>query len=218
MKANKSIFIWILLVASWIFFISYSSIRKKDSELEPKTDTLYLTKSFKPETQYKTITVPKLVVFYAQDTVPVKKIEADLERINLTLGSGKLESFSTQFLAKHPQSSKLIQLLLEDSDLSITQMDTQGKIFTERYSVYPKANQYNYFQGKMTHRPRKFIKKLEFSSELMVRPLSNLWDLNLGICHKTSFISYEIGLNSHWYPHSVRQFGIDPYLRVKYNF
>lgn len=220
MKVNVNFILLSLLILSWMMTLSLKVKMNKmrDDDTMPRIDTVYKTKVFQPEKEYKTIQVPKLVVFYPKDTVPVHRIEADLKRIDVNFGFNQLKSYSTQFLAKYPESSKLVQMLLDKNTLTLTELDSQGDISTREYRINPNLYRYNYLGGNMTQSPQKFLKKFRFSSEMMIRPMSNLYDLNLGLGCETSFLYYEIGLNSHWYPSWEKPLGIDPYLRVRYSF
>ena len=220
MKVNVNFILLSLLILSWMITLSLKVKMNKmrDDDTMPRVDTIYKTKVFQPEKEYKTIQVPKLVVFYPKDSVPVHRVEADLKRIDVNFGFNQLKSYSTQFLAKYPESNKLVQILLDHNILTLTELDSSGDISTRKYKVNPNLYRYSYFGGTMTKNPQKFLKKFRLSSEIMIRPLSNLYDVNLGLGRETSFLYYEIGLNSHWYPGWETPFGLDPYIRVRYVF
>lgn len=182
------------------------------------TDTVFIEKVLKPEVQYKIKEVPKTVYRYQTDTVVVEKVVLKKDTVILTLeDSAKLE-VSTQFLTQYPSTDRLIQLLLDSENLSLSLQNTKGEVFKKEYSVDILNNSYNYVNNTLTSKKKSFIKKLSPYVEAQYRPFNNLMDLNLGLKYNTRKINYEIGFNTFYYPEFSKSLGADLYLKLNYIF
>ena len=137
------------------------------------TDTVFIEKVLKPEVQYKIKEVPKTVYRYQTDTVVVEKVVLKKDTVILTLeDSAKLE-VSTQFLTQYPSTDRLIQLLLDSENLSLSLQNTKGEVFKKEYSVDILNNSYNYVNNTLTSKKKSFIKKLSPYVEAQYRPFNN---------------------------------------------
>ena len=113
---------------------------------------------------------------------------------------------------------KLLQILSNRDKLSITTFNTDCKLITEEYSVNYFRYQYNYLDGKLTHKKTSFLKRFNPVAQYTIRPVHNFHDLDLGLKYNTSKFNYEAGLNINYYPKLRDNLGLDPYLRISYNF
>lgn len=218
MKTIRTILELILIITIIILTISLRNNKKKVPDFnQNKPDTIYSHKSFQPIENYKIPEIPKLVILYHTDSIKITKVESNLSKITITTEK-QAYSYSTQFLVRYPESSKLIQMLSNNHKLILSTMDTTGNIVTNQYKFYPEYYNYNYLNGKLTSNRKPFIKRLHFSSELMIRPVSNMYDINLGLVHNTRKIYYEVGLNTHYYPDLKSNIGFDPYVRLSLKF
>lgn len=191
---------------------------KRPKVVEPKEDsrpdTVYVNKAFKPIPEYKLIRVPYTVwVYNKEKEVKIDSISVDSSQVTISIDKISY-SFSNQFLAKYPEFSKLIQFTTGNNELKITQLNTNGLICTEAYEFKPELYNYNYTRGHLTSKPKPFFQNIHPTVEILVRPIHNLWDVNLGLNYKTSIFYYEIGLNTHYYPTFENQVIFDPYLKV----
>lgn len=207
------VFIAIIILTAVISIRINNALRKP--EHQTVTDTIWV-KKFKPATPYKTIEVPKVLYLYHLDSVKVKEIIHDTNFIQVVLGNNQVLNYSTQFLAQYPNANKLVQFTVKSNLLNLTQFNSQGQLFTEVYDFRPDRYNYIYTPGNLTSQPKGFFQKFGLSADLMFRPMSNLWDLNVGINHKTSIFIYEVGLNAHYYPTFSKLVGLDPYLRIRF--
>lgn len=180
----------------------------------PKTDTTYSNKPFKPIQKYEFISVPKLVMFFNDPDVPIDTVYVDKTKIYYHLPGTQIE-FNHQFLLKYQSSQKLIQFTTGNHTLELTQLDKSGLIHTDKFiNFYPEINLYNYKDGALTYKRKPFLQRFDIGVDVMVRPIINLYDLNIGLKYKTRKTYYEIGLNSYFYPTLDPKFGYTPYLRV----
>ena len=201
-----------VLCFSWYLFN-----RKVPIKPDPKAkiDTVYINKPFKPVPEYRFIKVPYLVTFWNDSPVKIDTVYVDSTRIHYVIPEGHV-TFNHQFLVQYPESPKLVQMVTSKNTLEFTFLKPDGLIRTEKYGeFYPEVNYYNYQNNQLTYKRKPFFQRFEISPELMIRPLANMYDLNLGLKYKTRKIYYEIGLNSYYYPIlGTKPLGATPYLRV----
>lgn len=216
---NKNVILTIvvilLVILSCFLTVRLYQEKHKPILVDPDhTDTVYVKKPFTPIPQYKFISVPYLVTFWADPEVKIDTVYVDSTKIHYVIPSGSLE-FNHQFLVKYPENPKLIQMVTSKDNLEFTFLKPDGLIRTEKYAFYPEINHYNYQNSGLTYKRKPFIQRFEISPELMVRPFADMYDLNLGLKYKTRKIYYEIGLNSYYYPIlGTEQLGATPYLRI----
>lgn len=196
-----------------LYLINRDPLPKPDPNNRP--DTIYVNKPFKPIPQYKFLKVPYLVTFWRDPQVKIDTVYVDSAKVHYAIPTGHIE-FNHQFLVQYPESPKLIQMVTSKNTLEFTFIKPDGLIRTERYTeFYPEVNYYNYTDGQLTYKRKPFFQRFEISPELMIRPLANMYDLNLGLKYKTRKIYYEIGLNSYYYPNfGTKPLGATPYLRI----
>lgn len=214
MKKVKILALIALLVLTSIVSIKISNAIRKPVPPDIRVDTLYRYK-FKPIEPYKLVEVPKFVLFFHTDTVAIKEIVHDLSHITVTLGNNQAYTYSTQFLAQYPNANKLVQFTVKSNELRLTQFNSKGQLLTDVFDFRPEFYNYVYSNGTLTKKQKGFFQKFGLSADLMYRPISNLYDFNLGVSHKTSIFIYEVGINAHYYPAVQKQVGFDPYLRIR---
>ena len=129
------------------------------------------------------------------DTIEILNIIYHNDTIKLLYPDSNFISVSPQFLSQFPNSSKLIQFLLTDTDLKLGLLNTDGKLFEKVYSIDSDKYSYNYFEDNMTQKRKSLIKRFSPLTELQWRPFNNLWDLNLGLKYNTNKFNYELLLN-----------------------
>ena len=152
------------------------------------------------------------------DTIEILNLIYHNDTIKLLYPDSSFISVSPQFLSQFPNSSKLIQFLLTDTDLKLGLLNTDGKLFEKVYSIDTDKYSYNYFEDNMTQKRKSFIKRFSPLTELQWRPFNNLWDLNLGLKYNTSKFNYELGLNLFYYPRIKTNPGTDLYFKLSYQF
>ena len=217
-KVYFILFIGFLLLSLFLGFKLYEvHVQKHDNSqtiVNPKTDTTYSKKPFKPVPQYKFIQVPKLVMFFNDPEVRIDTVYVDSSKVHYRLPTGSIE-FSHQFLLKYQNSQKLVQITTNKNTLSLTQLDKNGLIHTDKFTnFYPEVNLYNYQDGVLTYKRKPFFQRFNIGIDVTVRPIINMYDLNIGLKYKTRKTYYEIGLNSYFHPAVDPKFGYIPYLRV----
>lgn len=97
-----------------------------------------------------------MVFLYQIDSVPIERIEyVDRVVTIIQKDSTKIE-YNELFLTNYPLAPKLLQILSNRDKLSITTFNTDCKLITEEYSVNYFRYQYNYLDGKLTHKKTSF--------------------------------------------------------------
>lgn len=214
-KISLAITVFILGLALVRNLFELHHLRETHSESSKVTDTLWI-KRYKPLEPYNVLEVPKLLLLYHTDTVAVKEIVHDHNTIQVVLGNNQVLDYSTQFLAQYPNAGKLVQFQVKNNQLKLTQFSSLGQLSTQVYDFRPEFYNYIYTNNQLTTQQKGFFQKFGFSAEFLYRPISNLYDLNLGLLHKTRFSIIELGLNLHYYPTWQGNIGFDPYLKIRY--
>lgn len=215
----------ILTLAFIVTALSIFWLWNKNSELKEdlknsshQVDTVWVNKPFKPKTDFPKIQLPEMVFLYQIDSVPIERIEyVDRVVTIIQKDSTKIE-YNELFLTNYPESPKLLQILSNRDKLSITTFNTDCRTVTEEYQVDYGRYEYNYLEGKLTKKKTSFLKKFNPVVQYTFRPAHNLHDLDFGLKYNTSKFNYEAGLNFNYYPQFRDNLGLDPYLRISYNF
>lgn len=183
-----------------------------------RVDTVVVNTPFVPKVEFHKIQLPRMVFLYQIDSVPIERIEyVDRVVTIIQKDSTKIE-YNELFLTNYPKAPKLLQILSNRDKLSITTFNTDCRSATEEYTVNYSRYQYNYLDGKLTYKKTPFLKRFNPVIQYTLRPVHNFHDLDLGLKYKTSKFNYEIGLNINYYPKLRDNLGLDPYLRISYNF
>lgn len=221
---DRLLFKFLVIETILILVLAISMLLKPKQHVSNRgtsnSDTVYVNKPYKVSNPYKHITIPKTVfVFPKPDTVTIEKIVQVPGKITLNTNLGPIE-YSNQFLGQYSKASKLLQLDSKDGLLNLTLFDTSGNINTYSYNFYPELYNYNYSYNYeyLTQKRKPLIKRVVPTGQVTIRPLSRMYDVDLGILYKTINTYYEIGLNTYYYPSIDNHFGIGPYIRVKYTF
>lgn len=193
-------------------------LNKQLDESTHKTDTVWIDKPFIPKKDYSHYLPPKTVYFYFRDTIEVEKIEYRDNVITVIQKDSTTLEYSDQFLTHYPNNPKLLQLLVEKDNLTLTTFKPNGESVTEEYSINLDRYIYNYQPNNLTYKKTSLLKRFTISPQYTFRPMSNMHDLDLGLKYNTSKFNYEIGLNVNYYPTFKNSIGFDPYVRVYYNF
>ena len=216
MKKNYYLITLILLLILTVFLaICLYKEKYKPAPVNPSyIDTVYVNRPFKSIKEYNFISMPYLVTFWADPEIKIDTVYVDNIKVHYIIPSGHVE-FNHQILVKYPESPKLIQMITSKNTLELTLLKPDGFIRTEKYNFYPEINYYNYQSSGLTYERKPFFQRFEISPEIMIRPIVNMYDINLGLKYKTRKIYYEIGLNSYYYPSfELHNFGFTPYLRI----
>ena len=129
----------ILIPIVLCFLIGYylGSLKHK-SDSKPnnqKPDTVYIDKPFVPEEPFDEPKEPEVIYVHTLDTIEILNIIYHNDTIKLLYPDSSFISVSPQFLSQFPNSSKLIQFLLTDTDLKLGLLNTDGKLFEKVYSI-----------------------------------------------------------------------------------
>lgn len=183
-----------------------------------RVDTVVVNNPFVPKVEFHKIQLPRMVFLYRVDSVPIERIEyVDRVVTIIQKDSTKIE-YNELFLTNYPQAPKLLQILSGGDKLSITTFNTDCISATEEYTVNYSRYQYNYLDGKLTYKKTPFLKRFNPVIQYTLRPVHNFHDLDLGLKYNTSKFNYEAGLNINYYPKLRDNLGLDPYIRISYNF
>lgn len=212
-----SAFIFMALTILWLWNRN-SELSQDLKNSSHRIDTVVVNNPFVPKVEFNKIQLPRMVFLYRVDSVPIERIEyVDRVVTIIQKDSTKIE-YNELFLTNYPQAPKLLQILSGGDKLSITTFNTDCKLTTEEYSVNYFRYQYNYLDGKLTYKKTSFLKRFNPVAQYTIRPVHNFHDLDLGLKYNTSKFNYEAGLNINYYPKLRDNLGLDPYLRISYNF
>lgn len=212
-----SAFIFMALTIFWLWNRN-SELSHDLKNSSRRVDTVVVNNPFVPKVEFHKIQLPRMVFLYRVDSVPIERIEyVDRVVTIIQKDSTKIE-YNELFLTNYPLAPKLLQILSNRDKLSITTFSTDCKLITEEYSVNYFRYQYNYLDGKLTHKKTSFLKRFNPVVQYTLRPVHNFHDLDLGLKYNTSKFNYEAGLNINYYPKLRDNLGLDPYLRISYNF
>lgn len=217
---NVILTIAFILMALTIFWMwNRNSELSHDLEnINHQPDTVWVNKPFVPKVEFPKIQLPSMVFLYQIDSVPIERIEYVDRVVTIIQKDSVKVEYNELFLTNYPQAPKLLQILSSRDKLSITTFNTDCKLFTEEYQVNYDRYQYNYLDGKLTHKKTSFIKRFDPVVQYTIRPVHNMHDLDLGLKYNTSKFNYEAGFNLNYYPSFRSHIGVDPYLRIQYNF
>lgn len=215
----------ILVILLFLIFKQRESIKSLNLEIKNtsgKTDTVFKDRYFESPTPYKDIQIPKTLIVYKTRVDTVYSVRLSGDTITLyfktNLNLNKQLQLNTQYLTQFPESDKLISLDLTKKKLSLGLVTLTGEVIEKIYPVDLNGYNYRYVNQTLTYKKKSIFTKIKPTVEYMYRPLNNFHDVNIGLIYKTGLINYEIGLNGHHYNFKESQFGIDPYLRIKFEF
>lgn len=210
-------FIFMALTIFWLW--NQNSELKDDLEnIHHQPDTVWINKPFVPKVEFPKMQLPSMVFLYQIDSVPIERIEYVDRVVTIIQKDSVKVEYNELFLTNYPQAPKLLQILSSRDKLSITTFNTDCKLFTEEYRVNYDRYQYNYLDGKLTHKKTSFLKRFDPVVQYTIRPVHNMHDLDLGLKYNTSKFNYEAGLNFNHYPKLRDNLSLDPYIRVSYSF
>lgn len=173
-----------------------SQMKEIESSSPHKSDTVYLTKEFKPVIQYKTSQIPNMVVYYgsSKDTVH------NLNNPN------------------PPEADSIVQVLLDKEKLTLSfQNQVTGISSSKVFDLDLGSFKYNWVEGNLT---KKKISSFSFKPYLYTqyRYFNNLLDFGGGISFKTKSFNYKLGVNTFYYPKFNSGVGADLEFKLEYNF
>ena len=222
-KTTKTLLLIITLLAIALglciyFLTDVRNVHDPNGHEQEKRDTVYLTK-YVPIESYKYHYQPSKFYFFTEiDTIRIDSIKVINDTVCISTNDLSNLKYSTQFFTQYPSASKLVQLLLDDENLSLSLLNTQGRLSTQKFKLDLDTFKYNYQSEGMTYEKINFFKRLQPFGEVMIRPLNLMVDANLGIYHKTGKIKYEFGLNGFYYPTVQKLPGYDLYFKLRYEF
>lgn len=210
----------LILSASVIYLVIRNShLRSGDYQSSVdtgKTDTVYVSRFFDREDDLKIPVIPNSVFFYFTDSIPVKEVILQRDTVTLVVPDSTMIHYNTSFLTQFPNAPKFLQMKL-NKGLELTFLNTQGKVYTESFQVDP--SRYNYlYTNHLTAEKKSFFSRIQPYTQLTIRPIHSMVDLDLGLSYKTKRMQYEFGLNGFYYPSLSSPLGADVFLRVRYNF
>ena len=191
---------------------------KTVTKLITSTDTVYVDKPIKVEPEYKYITVSEKVYVYKTDTVKIKEVVVKTDTILIYLEDSTSLIYDPKFLTNFPNADKLINLKFDDKNLEMGLLTPHGNTYVRDYQINTNLYRYNYVNGNLSYKKKSFWQKISPTSQFTIRPINNMYDLDLGLKYNTSGINYEIGGNLFYYPNLKNNLGADFYLRLSYDF
>lgn len=223
MEKNKTN-IWIITILilgtlANILFYTCSRRHVIPPEPTPQTETVYVSRPYKPSKPLKFPTFPRYVFFYQKgriDTITHVEIQHDSLFFYY---KDTVDYVNHAFLTQYPWTERLIQLSISRNTIDISSQDTDGQVQMRNYEVDLNKYRYLYVNNEMTYERNRtsFFKVKPFIST-QYRPINKLYDVNFGVTHNTSNFQYEVGINAHYYPKYTKKLGGDVYLQLKYQF
>lgn len=214
-------FVTYLIIGILLGVVIYQFSRNDEvviTKLVQHTDTVFVDKYLKPETEYKYIQVPEKVFVYKTDTVKIQEVVYKTDTLEIYLQDSTMLFYNPKFLTSYPESEKLINLKLTDKGLSMGLLTPHGNTYVREYPINTSLYHYNYVNNNLTYKKKSFWQKISPTSQFTIRPINNMYDLDLGLKYNTSGINYELGGNLFYYPNLKNNLGADFYLRLSYDF
>lgn len=221
-KYNPNWVLLIAVVALILVVIFFLGSKRKNPDFNQKTvyltDTVYVDRFIEVEPEYRNSQKPQVVTIYKTDTVEVERVVMVRDTVTLVLKDSTKLNFNSNFLTQFPNSDKLIQLRFSQDNLSLGLVNPQGVVFSKDYPIDTRFLNYNYVNNNLTWERKNFFSRIQPLVQTTIRPLNNLYDLDLGLKYNTSKFSYELGINLSYYPKLKNNLGSDPYFRLRYEF
>lgn len=189
-----------------------------ESSSDPtKIDTVYVSDFFLKSPDLEIKNFPSRIFFFFTDTTEVEKALVIRDTLKITEKDSTNLYFNTNFLTQYPEASKLLQMNFSERRFEIALLNVQGQVYKETYPVDTRFSKYQYTDHLTSDRV-SFWNRLQPFAQIQIRPIHNLWDMDLGISYNTTKINYELGINGFYYPGIHKTPGADIFLRVRYNF
>ena len=202
----------------------YETNRELNTNLEEATgivvpDTVYRDKPFVPLKNFRNTQLPKTVTVYKSlPTIPISRFVVHTDTVTIYLRDSSKISYSDKFLTQYTRYPKILQLELNDDNLSMELFSTTGTVCQQKYKLNTSKYQYLFDGDILTYKKKPFIKVLDFSVSYQIRPINNLHDLSLGVKYNTSKFNYILGITGFYYPNFKKVPGWDIFFKVEYNF
>lgn len=222
MKLNLNWIVLLLAVTLILGFIVFHNKDKRNSKPEKETiyqtDTVYVDRFIQVEPEFNHSQKPQTVTIYKTDTVEVEKVLVVRDTVTLILKDSSKLDFNSNFLTQFPSADKLIQMKLNQNNLQMSLVNTQGIIFSKAYMIDTRFFNYNYVNNNLTWKRKSFFSRIQPLAQTTVRPFKNMYDLDLGLKYNTSKFVYELGINLHYYPKLQNNIDNALYFRLQYEF
>lgn len=199
---------FLLLGITIILCFGYLNQKQEISKLNAQskvignTDTVYITKEYKPVKEYSTQLLPEYVFLYGNAWSEHKERDTQTDTI------------SNQVL----KEDSLVQILLSREDLSLSFFRPSAEGFlTQKFDLDLDNYQYNWLNGKLTQKKIGFQLKLEPYVYAKYRYFNLMADAGIGISFKTRNLQYKLGLNGFYYPSLQDKLGTDLEFSITYN-
>lgn len=194
---------FLLLGITIILCLVYFKQRQEISELNAQskvvggTDTVYVTKPYKPVKAYNTQLLPKYVFLYGQNW---KNSEDSSNNDSIQKGDS------------------LVQALFDKDKLNLSfYRPSVNGFLTKEYKLDLDKYKYNWVNGNLTQEEVGFKLKVEPYAYLKYRYFNKLADMGIGISFKTRRIQYKLGINEFYYPNLQNKPGTDLEISITYN-
>lgn len=170
----------------------------KQEKVIGKTDTIYISKPFKYQKEYKTQVLPNYVFFYGNIWKDSTTVALNPDTIT--------------------KKDSIVQILLSKQDLSISFFNTDLMAFSKKDFKIDLSNfNYNWVNGQLTQKKIRFKPELHPYVYTKFRPFHKLTDIGLGLSLKTPNLQYKLGFNGYYYPCLNDKFGLDLEFSITYN-
>lgn len=203
---------FLLLGITIILCFTYFRQRQEISKLNAqpkvigKTDTVYVSKPFKPVKAYNTQVLPNYIFLYGSDQKKRKSssVPVNVDNVN------NPDSIH--------QEDSLVQILLSKKDINLSFFRPSTEDFiTKQFSLDLDKYKYNWVNGKLTQEKVRSKLKLIPYVYVKYRYFHKMVDSGLGISFETRNLQYKLGLNGFYYPCLQDKLGTDLELSITYN-
>ena len=182
-----------------------------------KTDTIISKSILKKLKPYDYETKPKTITIYKPNIIRVDTCYLKGDTVRLETENGKID-YNQSFLTTFPDANKLIDFKIKGKDLSLSLITPKGVSLTQLFNIDPLHYNYVYVDNKLTLEPNdKWYYNLSLYGQIIIKPLVNIYNLDIGINYKTKIFIIDGGGSFYYIPQFQKPFNLTPYLGIRYN-
>mgnify|MGYP001162046165 CR=1 FL=1 len=182
------------------------------------TDTIISKSKLKQLSGYKDETKPKTVIIYKPEVIKIDTAYLQGDTICIKTEKGNIIKYQSNFLTNFSDASKLIDMKLSGSNLSLSLLTPKGQSLTQLFKIDPFHYNYIYTGNKLTLEPnKKWYNNFTIYGQLTILPLVNIYSTDVGINYKTSIIIIDGGVKFYFIPEFEKSFNLSPYIGIRYN-
>ena len=223
-KTLRTIGILLIMVVAFITgiiltvkFINKPISNSTNQVVNTETDTIISKTVLKKLKPYNTETKPKVVTIYKTSYVKPDTVYLKGDTVVIAV-PGSTINYNSSFLTNFQDASKLIDFKLKGESLSLSLLTPKGISQTQLFNIDPLHYNYIYTDNKLTIEPNnKWYNNFTIYGQLLMKPLVNIYEIDLGLNYKTSIIIIDGGISFYFIPEFKQKFNLTPYIGIRYN-